>query len=266
MYLRFSVKSVCLQKSMEVHALLPFGDGYPDTPAPWPTLYFLPGYSGNAEEILFALPLRKFSATHGIAVILSDGDNAFYTDHPERSACYRRFFGEELVAVSRRLMPGLSRRREDTFIGGISMGGYGACITGLSRPETFSRIAMLSPAIDPEDLLLGERPPLPGSIPPSVFGALFGSREAYHTAEFDPLIRLAEMKKEQIPMPRMYACCGTEDLLVKDAYDRFVNSLKEMDIPLTHEESPGIHDFLYWDTQIGRAFDFLRYSWKSGVE
>ena len=258
MYLRFSVKSVCLQKTMEVHALLPFGDGYPDTPAPWPTLYFLPGYSGNAEELLYALPLRKFSAKTGIAVVLSDGDNSFYTDHPERSASYRQFFGEELVAVSRRLIPGLSARREDTFIGGITMGGYSACITGLTRPETFSRIAMLSPAIDAEDLLLSDRPPLPGSSPPSVFDAIFGTRENYHTAVFDPLIRIAEMKEQQIPLPRMFACCGNEDVLVRKAYDRFVRELSEMEVPLMHEESPGIHDYPYWDTQIGRAFDFLK--------
>ena len=46
--------------------------------------------------------------------------------------------------MTRKLLP-LSHRREDTFIAGISMGGYGALINGLRYSDTFSKIGMLSP-------------------------------------------------------------------------------------------------------------------------
>ena len=40
----------------------------------------------------------------------------------------------------------LSTKREDTFIGGISMGGYGALYNGFKYRDTFSKVAAFSPA------------------------------------------------------------------------------------------------------------------------
>ena len=59
---------------------------------------------------------------HGIAIVMIDGDNSFYVDDEQRNAYYSRYVGEEIVEVTRKLLP-LSHRREDTFIAGISMGG-----------------------------------------------------------------------------------------------------------------------------------------------
>ena len=124
MYLRISFKSQMLGRGVGVHAFLPFHDGYEDAQAPYPTLYFLPGYSANAEELATLLPLRRFSAEYGVAVIIPDGENSFYTDHPERCALFSSYVGDELVRVTRRMLPCLSTRREDTWIGGISMGYF----------------------------------------------------------------------------------------------------------------------------------------------
>lgn len=52
------------------------------------------------------------------------GENKFYVDHPQSNAYFSKFIGEELVSFTRRSFP-LSTKREDTFIGGLSMGGYG---------------------------------------------------------------------------------------------------------------------------------------------
>lgn len=52
-----------------------------------------------------------------------------------------------MVELTRRLLP-LSTRREDTYIAGISMGGYGALYNGLKYKETFGKIAAMSPAAD----------------------------------------------------------------------------------------------------------------------
>ena len=59
----------------------------------------------------------------------------------------------------------LSDKREDTFIGGLSMGGFGAMRNGLKYADTFGRIVALSPALgmfegEPEPVcyLLGKTP------------------------------------------------------------------------------------------------------------
>lgn len=50
------------------------------------------------------------------------------------------------MELTRRAFP-LSRRREDTFIAGLSMGGYGAIRNGLKYHDTFGCIAGLSSAM-----------------------------------------------------------------------------------------------------------------------
>ena len=113
---------------------------------PIPRCTFFPVIPPTPEELATLLPLRRFSAEYGVAVIIPDGENSFYTDHPERCALFSSYVGDELVRVTRRMLPCLSTRREDTWIGGISMGGYGALINGLRYSDTFSKIGMLSPA------------------------------------------------------------------------------------------------------------------------
>ena len=52
----------------------------------------------------------------------------------------------DVVNFTRRVFC-LSDRREDTFIGGFSMGGYGAFVNGFRHPELFSRIIAVNSAL-----------------------------------------------------------------------------------------------------------------------
>ena len=237
MYLRISFKSQMLGRGVGVHAFLPFHDGYEDAQAPYPTLYFLPGYSANAEELATLLPLRRFSAEYGVAVIIPDGENSFYTDHPERCALFSSYVGDELVRVTRRMLPCLSTRREDTWIGGISMGGYGACTNGLRWHDTFSKIVMFSPAIDVTDLL-SERD---GSLPNQLFSAWMGDED----------------KEQGMDVPPMVLCCGRQDALVYDMCSRFADFARKEGLPLTYLEGEGQHDIPFWDGMLEPAFRFM---------
>ncbi len=55
-------------------------------------------------------------------------------------------WGSSFVEAARRMFP-ISRRREDTFIGGISMGAYGALRNGFKYAENFGGIIALSSAM-----------------------------------------------------------------------------------------------------------------------
>ena len=56
-----------------------------------------------------------------------------------------------LVELTRKMF-NLSDKREDTFIGGLSMGGYGALRNGLKYNETFGYIISLSGALVVEEM------------------------------------------------------------------------------------------------------------------
>lgn len=258
MYMKVTAKSLSLQRAADFHVILPYHDGYPEWNRPYPVLYFLTGYSGSAEELIFTLPLRQMSALYGIAVIVPDGENAFYTDHPERAACMGQYAGEELVQISRRLFPCLSRKREQTFIGGISMGGYGAVVLGLHYRDTFSKLALFSPAAEPDRLLSGEKQDVSGAVPASLFEALLGERRAYAASErLNPARAVETFAAEGIPLPDFWMCCGNQDLLVGDSCARFRETLLRAGANLTWENGPGEHDLMYWDEHLESAFRFL---------
>lgn len=103
----------------------------PYTPrkAPFKTLYLLHGITGNHADWISESRIRSWAAARNLAVVMPSGYNAFYLDQPESHNFYGRFVGQELINVTRRILP-LSTQREDTFIGGISMGAYGAMRAG----------------------------------------------------------------------------------------------------------------------------------------
>ena len=257
MYIKATAKSKALMRGADFHVILPYHDGYPDAKRPYPTLYFLPGFSASAEEIAFALPLRQMSALYGVAVVVPDGENAFYTDHPERALSMGEYIGEELVEISRKMFPCLSHEREDTFIGGISMGGYGAAALGLHYAERFSKMALFSPALEADTLLL--RAGTPAVVETGLFGALFGSRQAYQDSpRVNPYQAVTNARAERKKLPEIWMCCGEEDLLVRDACRRFDAFLAENRVPHQAVFGPGEHDYLFWDAHLEEAFRFLR--------
>ena len=257
MYIRTTVKSKMLMRAVDVHVFLPFHDGYPDAKAPFPTLYFLPGYSSSAEEIATCLPLRQMCAKYGIAIVIPDGENSFYSDHPERATLNGSFVEKELIETTRALFPQLSHKREDTFIGGISMGGYGAAVHGLHASETFSKILMMSPAIDPVQLfevkVEGE-----SVFADSMLDSMFGGKAAYEQSFMNPRRAVADLKAAGADIPKMYMCCGRQDPLVYDACVAFRDYLAEQNVPHTYVESDGVHMVPYWDEQLEDCFVFLK--------
>lgn len=257
MYIRFTYKSSSLARATDVHVFLPFHDGYPSANAPYPTLYFLSGYSANAEEIAFTLPMRQMCSQYGVAIVIVNGENSFYSDHPQRAAFYADFAGREVVEATRHTFPCLSTQRKDTFIGGISMGGYGAVKLGLRFKDTFSKIAMMSPAVE-ADLLLELSANTEGAVPGRLFEAIWGGHAGYDATWHNPLFAVQEYLQHKEVLPPMYMCCGRQDALVLPACEHFYSFLQERGVPITYRGGEGGHDLMYWDRHLDELFSFLK--------
>lgn len=217
---------------------------------PYKTVYFLPGYSNDAFNMMSYLGLRRECELKGIAIVIPDGNNAFYVDHPDRLSNYSTFAGKELVEITRKFLP-LSNRREDTFIGGISMGGFGALYNGLRFRETFSKIIALSPAVSLYDLICGHN----FMFPEGVFTNACGSKEEYFASDMNLDRFYARVPKNEIP--ELYFCCGQQDRLVADAVNRFAGILEENGIPHIYRKDDGNHELDYWECHLDDAFSFL---------
>ena len=240
--------SKMMGRSVGIKVLIPFDtaelNGFT---GPYKTVYFLPGYSANAQSMVSQLILAEECAYKGFAMVIPDGENAFYVDQPDIQAYYERFVAEELVEVTRKLFP-LSHRREDTYIGGISMGGFGSLMLGCRHMDTFSRIIAMSPAIDMYPLIgLGfTREQLDR----------YFKGEDYFRENYHPLNLLKKAKAEGKMLPDIYLCCGTEDPLTYRMDCEFVTGAKESGISVTYREASGTHDTKFWNRWIPEAMDF----------
>lgn len=249
-FLQIEFMSRALGRSVEVKALLPSDHMAGNFQPPYRTLYFLPGYSASAMQLITYLGLRGQCELKGVAIVLPDGENLFYQDMPGRRTLYSTYVGQELVRETRRLLP-LSDRREDTFLGGISMGGYGALYNGIRFRETFSRVAAFSPAADPYALLDGASPEFSGEQ----LDGIFGGREKYRGGGTDPVSLWCGAPEEE--RPALFLCCGSDDAAVRPAVERFESALREKTVAHTFRGGRGGHEFAYWEKQLDPAFSFL---------
>lgn len=218
---------------------------------PFKTLYFLPGYSANAESIVSSTILAERVFARGFAVVIPDGENAFYTNQEDINAFYEDFVAEELVAVTRKLFP-LSDKREDTYIGGISMGGFGSLMLGSRHMDTFSKIMALSPAAFPyrQNLLQS------GGFTRQQLDRYFKS-EDYYLDNYHPANNLKKAKKKGKVLPDIFLCCGEKDPLTYEMDCEFAREMEKEGIPVTVQWGEGTHDTLYWNTLLPTAIDFM---------
>lgn len=101
---------------------------------------------GNYTDWVTGTCIKRWAEEKNLAVVMPSGANMFYMDYPNANENYSEFIGKELVKITRRMFP-LSHKKEDTFIAGLSMGGYGAIRNGLKYHDTFGYIAGLSSAM-----------------------------------------------------------------------------------------------------------------------
>ncbi|MCR4876871.1 MAG: acetylesterase [Clostridiales bacterium] len=211
---------------------------------PWPTLYLLHGLSGSRNDWLKNSDIEMLAARYGLAVIMPDGDNRFYLDNPETGVFCGEMTGRELVTVTRNMFR-LSPRREDTLIGGLSMGGYGAVRNGLKYRDTFGTILAFSSALITNQYARGELDnPDRVIMPFGYYTYTFGPKEKVQGSETDPAF-LAKRAMEDGNRPELFLACGSEDFLYENNLE-FHNALEEMKYPHEWWVEPGVHNFDFW--------------------
>lgn len=219
--------------------------GAADQP-PYQTLYLLHGMSDDHTAWQRRTSIERYVAPLSLAVVMPAVQFSWYTDMPSGSR-YWAFIHEELPTVCREFFP-LSERREDNFVAGLSMGGYGAMKIALADGEHFGAAASLSGALDMQRVIRDFHHP--------AYANAFGSAEAFAGSGND-LFALAERRKAQgSVIPQLYLWCGTEDFLLQDN-DRFAGHLQKLGYDVTYRQSPGDHQWKYWDEQIQRVLEWL---------
>ncbi|HTY70857.1 MAG TPA: alpha/beta hydrolase family protein [Actinomycetes bacterium] len=215
--------------------------------APPPVLYLLHGLSDDDTIWLRRTSIERYVAPLGLAVVMPQVGRSFYTDEAHGGR-YWTFLCEELPAVVRSFFV-VSDRREDTFVAGLSMGGYGALKWALRHPGAFAAAASLSGALDVAALQAA--PPMPED--PTLMRRVFGEQPVAGGPE-DLLALVGGADPEELPA--LYVCCGRQDPL-HARNQVFVAACAEAGVPVTTSFDPGEHEWGYWDEKIQEVLAWL---------
>jgi S-formylglutathione hydrolase FrmB len=215
-----------------------------------PVLYLLHGLSDDHTIWQRRTSIERYADARGLAVVMPAVDRSFYTDMT-RGPRYWTYVSEEVPRVAASFFP-LSDRRRDTFVAGLSMGGFGAFKLALNHPDRYAAAASLSGALDLIELgAQGEADP----ERQREMAGIFGSREALAGSAND-LVHLARQVAKGRRQPHLYQCCGTEDFLYANN-QRFRRRATRAGLKITYEQGPGEHEWGYWDQQIQRVLAWL---------
>ena len=210
-----------------------------------PVLYLLHGLSDDDTTWTRRTSLERYVAPLGLAVVMPAVQKSYYADQVH-GLRYWTFLSEELPSVVRRFFR-VSERREDTFVAGLSMGGYGAFKWALHQPGRFAAAASLSGALD--------QPRREGTEAwTTLMEPTFAGRSIRDTPD-DVLWLLDRAIEAGETLPALYVGCGTEDPL----FDESRTFLERAGgrVPITAEAGPGGHDWAYWDRAIAEVLAWL---------
>jgi S-formylglutathione hydrolase FrmB len=214
---------------------------------PPPVLYLLHGLSDDDTIWLRRTSIERYAAPLGLAVVMPQVHRSFYTDQAYGGR-YWTFLTEELPDLVGSLFR-VSDRREDTFVAGLSMGGYGALKWALRHPERFAAAASLSGALDIAGIRAGRTRP----EDPRLVERIWGDQ----TVAGGPDDLLALLRQVEVAsLPALGVWCGTEDVVFEDNV-AFRDASAAAGVPLAVDFGPGAHEWAYWDAKIQDVLAWL---------
>jgi putative tributyrin esterase len=237
---RFAAETLGLDTSMTV--LLP-----ERADSPPPVLYLLHGLTDDDTAWTRFTSIERYAEAKGLAVVMPQAHRSFYANE----AYGMRFWdwlSVDLPELVQRLFR-VSDRPADTFVAGLSMGGYGALKWALREPGRFAAAASLSGAVDLAYLAESDlRPHIRDLV-----GRVFADRVVAGGDE--DLLHLVGAA-DPAALPRLMLRCGTEDHTLTQN-ENFVAACRAAGVQLDPGFGPGAHDWAYWDAQIQTVLDWM---------
>jgi putative tributyrin esterase len=205
-------------------------------------LYLLHGLSEDGSAWQRYTSIETLAGVYGLVVVMPSAGRSLYIDQPNGQK-YFAYLVEELPQYLSDVF-NLAPRREDTFIAGSSMGGYGAIKAALIHPEKYAAAASLSGVLSLAIFNL-----LPEDPRREEFSLLLGDLGKVAGSEHDPAVWLERAAKNPLAQPRLFISTGRQE----DIYPlsgMFHAACQKLGIPSEYYEEDGHHDWFLWDRHI----------------
>ena len=229
-----------------IHPVYNYRERYSFTP--FKTLFLLHGIMDSGMQWVENTSITRLAQEAGIALVIPSCGNNFYVNTIYGPA-YSDFVSDELMGFVHSMFP-LSDKREDSYIWGISMGGYGALSMGFRYPEMFSKVIAMSPTSDVE------------------FAARFANAMGINTqyvigdwktlsgSDMDLKVMAEKAAKSGKEIPEMLLIIADQDHMVRDN-TQFRDCVTRLGLKNEFRTYPGDHTWGFWDAHVKECIDWL---------
>ncbi|MBQ2676183.1 MAG: esterase family protein [Clostridia bacterium] len=209
-------------------------------------IYLLHGLSDDYMCWLYQSNVSRYANDRGVMIVMPEVQRSWYTDM-KMGGKYFTYISKELPKMVENIF-GITHTRDNTFIAGLSMGGYGALKCALKNPEFYKGVAAFSSVADIKSHRFDE----------AFYDLDFCFGEGVDLPDDENLMCLAQNLSEicSCKHPKIYMACGTEDFLLQDNR-KFDQKLSHLNIAHTYEEWGGGHTWDFWNTAIQKAMNFF---------
>jgi len=207
-------------------------------------LYLLHGLSDDSTSIVRLSRAELFAQRAGIVIVTPSVGRSMYCDNVLGQNYFTHVADE--VPEYLNLVMGLSGKREDNYIAGISMGAMGAARIALSYPERFMAVGLFSGLLDAKMLL-----PVITEEQKSEFPFLFSVADDVDATPLNPINLLDSQKHAGLDI---IVRCGHQDELYPMSV-AFYKKAKALGLNATGIFEEGDHEWRLWDRYID---DFIK--------
>lgn len=215
----------------------------------YPVLYLLHGHADNNTAWIRKSNIEMLTRDFDVIVVMPTAHRSFYANS-RYGHQYFDYLTKEVPTVIGNFFPA-SDKREDTYIAGLSMGGYGAMKAAMSRPDIYGYAASMSGASDSYSAMKHAKGMFTVSDFCTNVNNIFGGEDCFYGSEND-LCHLADLLQERPDglCPKMYMCCGTEDPLypVYCEMKTYFSGKDKLDI--RYDERKGGHNWDFWNEEL----------------
>jgi S-formylglutathione hydrolase FrmB len=213
----------------------------------YPVLYLLHGHTGGYDDWGTRTKLRDYVKDVPMIVVMPDAENSWYVNSfTEENERFEDYLVNDIPHYVQ-TMYSIDTTRQG--IAGLSMGGYGALMLGLRHPAKYGFLGSLSGAITfprgmNDTTHLAER-----SLQPSLKRA-FGEKTTGFRNAHDVFLIYRQTSKDSLPY--IYMVIGIQDgyRTFLPAHRAFTDLLRTYGAGYEYHETPGGHNWQFWDKEI----------------
>lgn len=242
-WLNIDFKSDTLNMPVMLDVLIPQGHGG------YKTLYLLHGAGGDHSSWLINSRVADYVEHKNIAIVMPSANNKCYVNNVHGKA-YSDYITKELIQKCESWFP-LSKEKEDRYIAGMSMGGYGAFYSALEYPKLYNKAFSYSGLLN--ILARYDKPQGLDMYP------VFGERKELIEDGKDLFTKVKQSRKQfndKEHDTQFYIYCGLSDVRINMSREMYVH-MKKYGYNVHSEEAEGNHSWQYWDKCIQKTIQII---------